>query len=66
GYDVGLYFISAMKNYGVNFNECLNSYRPNLLQSEFWFKESRPSALIQNHQQFIINYNSNFEVLRIK
>jgi len=66
GYDVGLYFIAAMKNYGVNFNECLNSYRPNLLQSEFWFKESRPSALIQNHQQFIINYNSNFEVLRIK
>ncbi|HNV51612.1 MAG TPA: hypothetical protein PKM28_01865, partial [Tenuifilaceae bacterium] len=66
GYDVGLYFISAMKNYGVNFNECLNSYRTNLLQSEFWFKESRPSALIQNHQQFIINYNSNFEVLRIK
>lgn len=65
GYDVGLYFISAMKNYGVRFNECLHSYRPDLLQSEFWFTPNSNNAF-QNERQFIINYTSTFEVKKVK
>lgn len=65
GYDIGLYFISAMKNYGVHFNDCLRSYRPYLLQSEFWFSPSNSSAF-QNERQFIINYTNSFEVNKVK
>lgn len=65
GYDIGLYFISAMKNYGVHFNDCLHSYRPDLLQSEFWLTPNGNRAF-QNERQFILNYTSTFEIKRTK
>ncbi len=66
GYDVGLYFILAMKNYGVDFNQCLYSHRLFLLQSDFWFGNVNTQSAFQNERQFIINYTGDFDVKIVK
>ncbi|MGE0078742.1 MAG: LysM peptidoglycan-binding domain-containing protein [Bacteroidales bacterium] len=64
GYDVGLYFISAMKNFGVDFNNCLSNHKVDLLQSKFQFGAPNSSTLFQNRKQFIINYTQDFDVIK--
>lgn len=66
GYDIGLYFISALKNYGTNFNECLHNHQINLIQSEFQFQGTSTEGSFQNLRQFIVNYNNGFEVVRVE
>lgn len=40
GYDIMMYFSGALKKYGKNFQECLDKYNPELLETEFVFKKT--------------------------
>ncbi|BDX36720.1 peptidase M23 [Tenuifilaceae bacterium CYCD] len=66
GYDIGLYFITALKNYGVNFNDCLHNHSANLLQSGFLFDGLKQGSPFQNKKQFIVKYTSDYDVIREK
>lgn len=63
GYDIGLYFITALKNYGVNFNDCLHNHSANLLQSGFLFDGLKQGSPFQNRKQFIVKYTSDYDVV---
>lgn len=53
GYDTGEYFIPAMKEYGVNFENNLKNIRYNPLQSTFHFTKDSDGGYINNGFYFI-------------
>lgn len=66
GYDVGIYFISALKKFGPNFNDCLPTYNMNGLQIDFSFGKNSRTLNLQNTDQIIMRYTNDFEVVRAK
>lgn len=40
GYDISLYFLSALKTYGVGFTDCIERHHPNTLSIELDFEHS--------------------------
>lgn len=66
GYDVGLYFISALRTYGANFTRCLQHCNTGLLQSQFSFKKYNPESSFQNMQQFTVGYTMDYDVVRVR
>lgn len=62
GFDVGLYFLNVLKEYGKEFIPCLPRFYLPLLQSPFRF-ELNPAGSAKNRHQTLINYRSNFEIL---
>jgi len=48
GYDIGLYFISALEKYGTGFPGCIKEHKPNLLSTEMDFVFS-PVDGFRNH-----------------
>jgi len=48
GYDIGLYFISALQKYGPDFPGCIKEHKPNLLSTEMDFVFS-PVDGFRNH-----------------
>ena len=41
GYDIGLYFLSALKNYGTQFYKCIDEHKVPLLATELNFEFSK-------------------------
>jgi hypothetical protein len=39
GYDIGIYYLSALHLYGKNFHNCLGNFMPGLLQADHAFKK---------------------------
>lgn len=64
-YDIGIYFLSALKNFGENFDQCIYNYRVDLLQADYrfvrWYKDSG----FENVHVDIIKYYSGYNVFRI-
>ncbi len=63
GYDIGLYFLSALKQYGKNFQDCLNQLNVDQLLTDFNFV--RGSAGMVNHSYSIIHYRNDFTVEKL-
>ncbi len=49
GYDVALFFLTALSTYGENFSQCINEVKVDLLSTGFNFKKQANSNHFQNH-----------------
>jgi len=65
GYDVGIYFISALKTYGPDFTKCLKDFQKDMLQSTFTFDVVSNESRLSNTHQFIIGYTDDYDLVRI-
>lgn len=62
GFDIGMYFMSAMHLYGLNFEPELEFHAPELVQNEFRFKSISENSGYENISSRIIKYE-NFELI---
>ena len=63
GYDVGLYFLVAMKLYGVDFKYCLENQEVPLLQSKYNFVQDSELDGFENNSIFMIHYSNEYEIV---
>ncbi|MDD3569187.1 MAG: ABC transporter substrate-binding protein [Bacteroidales bacterium] len=63
GYDVMLYFLTAMKNYGIDFQFCISNHKQNLLQSKFSFNQQNSLTGFENSAVHMIHYTRNYEIV---
>ncbi len=66
GYDVGMYFLSALGNYGKQFARCLHQHNPHLLQGNFSFVKWHPGSGLENTEVFWLDYQAGLQVEQIK
>ena len=59
GYDLSLYFISAISRYGIPaFTQHLSAQLPENIESRFTFKRVAPGGGFQNNELHLLNYKS--------
>jgi LysM repeat protein/ABC-type branched-subunit amino acid transport system substrate-binding protein len=61
GYDVGLYFLSAIRQYGRDFQTCLDNLQPALLLAPYKFVKMGDGGYV-NSGFSIISYNKDYTV----
>jgi LysM repeat protein/ABC-type branched-subunit amino acid transport system substrate-binding protein len=64
-YDVGLYFLSAMLNYGENFENCIYNHKIDLLQADYNFVRWYENSGFENTNVDIIKYFKGYNIFRI-
>jgi LysM repeat protein len=64
GYDIGFYFLSALKRYGRDFQNCLDRMDIPLLLSSYHFAKNLEGGYVNNTIQ-LIRYNSDFKVEKV-
>jgi len=65
GYDVTLYFLSAMKTFGSDFQACLPLLNVDLLQSDFMFRKSNPRYGFENNGLSIVKYTRDMNIMNL-
>ena len=65
GYDLTYYFVSALKEFGPQFINCLDGYRPPLIQSNFIFKHVSNWGGLYDDGMFLVNFQPDFKIKRI-
>ncbi len=66
GYDVGLYFLTAMKKYGVDFMYCIHNLHMDLLQTDFNFVNKSISSGYENSTIHILNYSKDITITKVE
>ncbi|MDR0711093.1 MAG: LysM peptidoglycan-binding domain-containing protein [Prevotellaceae bacterium] len=66
GYDVMLYFVSAIHRYGKNFEGCLPFHREELLQSAYNFVPIVPGGAYENKGVFLLRYTPWMEIVQYR
>lgn len=66
GYDIGLYFLKALKKYGIDFKYCLKNHDIDLLQSNYKFIQQSSVDGFDNKSVFLINYTQDFDIVEVK
>ncbi len=61
GYDIGLYFLSALKQYGRNFGNCINQVEADQLLTKFHFQKASSGGFVNTNCN-IIQYGEDFSV----
>jgi hypothetical protein len=64
GFDIAVYFLSAMKLYGKAIDHCIPDFRIKSLQSEFQFIQTKGNGFENRHWE-IFNYG-NYKLNRVK
>jgi LysM repeat protein/ABC-type branched-subunit amino acid transport system substrate-binding protein len=64
GYDVAFYFLSALKNYGKDFKDCLPYHQVHLAQGSYRFEKQSQFGGFMNEGVSIISYERNYDVIR--
>lgn len=64
GYDVTFYFLSALRNWGRDFPDCLSYNRVHLSQGNYNFEKISRFGGYMNQGVSVISYERNFEVIR--
>lgn len=62
GYDIGLYFLKAIKTYGVDFKFCLKNLDVDLLQSKYRFEQDRSRDGFENKSVYLIHYTPDYDI----
>lgn len=62
GFDTGIYFLNALKNYGHDFQDCLPNLYLQLLESNFNFVKLGEKGGYENNGIFILHYNQDNDV----
>ncbi len=65
GYDVSLYFLSALMNYGNNFENCIYNHKVDLLQADYKFVKWYRQSGYENIGVDIIKYYDGYNIFRI-
>lgn len=66
GYDTGLYFLSAYKNYGKNFQNMIQSLKVPTLQTSFSFDKVNPNGGYVNNGFYLIHYKPDGSIDKIE
>ncbi len=66
GYDLGTFFISALKKYGEVSCDCIRYYQPDLLLSSYSFKKNKIYGFNENTSISIIKYTEDIRIERRK
>lgn len=64
GYDIGMFFIMALAEYGEEFPQNINKVKYTPLQTAFFFKKVSNTGGYVNHGVFFINYTTNGDIKR--
>lgn len=64
-YDVGLYFMSALMNYGENFEQCIYNHRVDLLQADYRFVKWYKNSGYENVNVDIIKYYEGYHIFKL-
>ena len=64
GYDVAFYFLSALKNYGRSFEDCLPYLNVHLLQGNYYFDKVSAFGGYMNKGVSVISYERDYDVVR--
>jgi len=56
GYDTGIFFLSVLWRYGVNFNSNINSISVSTLQTPFLFQKANPMSGYMNTGFYFVHY----------
>ena len=64
GYDVAFYFLSALKNYGKDFQDCLPYLQVHLSQGNYKFEKQSQFGGYMNEGVSIISYERNYDIIR--
>ena len=64
GYDIGFYFLSALKTYGRDFQDCIMQVNPDLLLSRYRYLKTAEGGYMNRSVNFI-RYNPDFTVEHI-
>ncbi|UCH15515.1 MAG: hypothetical protein JSV22_06010, partial [Bacteroidales bacterium] len=65
GYDIAMYFLTALKDYGNHFPQCIEHLKVDLLLSDYIFVRKGTNSGLENISISILNYNNNFTVNKI-
>jgi LysM repeat protein/ABC-type branched-subunit amino acid transport system substrate-binding protein len=65
GYDLGYYFLSALKTYGKDFQQCLNNLNTNMLLSPYRFVQDGQGGYI-NTGFNMVEYNPDYTISSYK
>jgi hypothetical protein len=65
GYDIGLYFLSALQQYGKNFIHCLDQVDADPLLTKFNFQKAGYGGYMNNSFS-VIRYRNDFAVEKIQ
>lgn len=65
GFDVGMYFLSALKLYGTNFDLAIDQHQMDLVQNSYRFKQIDKGSGRENQRVAIIKYND-FKLEQLK
>ena len=63
GYDIAFYFMSGIAMDGKKFIAHPEIHYPDLLQSEYDFKQKNPGDGFENEKLFMVRYKKNYEVI---
>ncbi len=64
GYDVTIYFLHALRNFGHNFARCLHFQQVQLIQGNYQFKKVSPVGGYMNQGVSVISYEPDYDVVR--
>ena len=64
-YDVGLYFMTAMMNYGKNFENCIYNHKIDLLLADYRFVKWYRNSGFENVGVDIIKYYEGYNIFRV-
>lgn len=66
GYDVGLYFFSALRDYGNDFSNCIFNHNIDLLQANYKFIKWYEFSGFENIGVEIIKYYDGYNIFRVE
>lgn len=58
GFDTGIYFLSALRNFGPDLQRCIGDFKMKTLQTSFEFNRSSPKNGFENHHWNIFKYEN--------
>lgn len=62
GYDVGMFFLGGMKEFGSDFYRVIDAYKTRILQTYYRF-ERQPSGRFDNTEWMLINYTPYYDIV---
>lgn len=65
GYDVGLFFFSALNDFGSDFSNCIYDYKIDLLQADYRFVKWYQNSGFENVGVSMIKYYDGYNIFRV-
>jgi LysM repeat protein/ABC-type branched-subunit amino acid transport system substrate-binding protein len=64
GYDVMFFFLSALKEYGADFQYCISNHKVDLLQSDYKFNRTSTGGGYENRSVHMLRYTKKFDIVK--